>query len=78
MGAVFVLSTTTIALRTRIVPRWLGIGGYVVAVTLLFGVGLTAWVDLILPGWVLILSVHILLTRPGTGLPAATPLEGRG
>lgn len=78
MGAVFVLSTTTIALRTRIVPRWLGIGGYVVAVTLLIGVGLTAWVNLVLPGWVLTLSVHILLTRPGTGLPTATLLEGQG
>lgn len=67
MGAVFILSTTTIALRTRIIPRWLGIAGYAVAVTLLFGVGLTAWVSLLLPAWVLILSVYILSTSLRAG-----------
>lgn len=61
MGAVFILSTTTIALRTGVVPRWLGVTGYVVAGTLLFGVGFSGWVNLVLPAWVMVLSVHILL-----------------
>ena len=69
MGAVFILSTTTIALRTGVVPKWLGVVGYVVAVGLLVGVGLSGWVNLVLPAWVMVLSVHILLfsLRAGRG-----------
>jgi hypothetical protein len=75
MGAVFILSTTTIALRTGIVPRWLGLGGYVVAVTLLIGVGFSGWVNLVLPVWVFVLSVHILVfsLRAGGRTEGGTP-----
>ncbi len=67
MGAVFILSTTTIGLRTRIISRWLGVAGYVMAVALLIGVGLTTWVNLLLPAWILILSMEILLSNLRTG-----------
>jgi hypothetical protein len=63
MGALFVLSTTTIAIRTGIAPRWLGILGYVVAVALLVGVDVNGWVALLLPAWILLLSVQILLSN---------------
>lgn len=61
VAAVFVVSTTTIGLRTGIIPRWLGVAGYVVAVALFVGVGLTGWLNLLFPLWILVLSVHILL-----------------
>jgi hypothetical protein len=63
MAGVFVLTTTSIGLRTGILPRWLAVAGVVAALILLFGVPLSGWLTLLLPIWVLILSAHILL-RP--------------
>lgn len=61
MAAVFTISTTTIASRLGLVPRWLAIAGYLTAAVLLLGVGLLPWLDLIFPAWVFALSVHILV-----------------
>ena len=77
MAAVFTISTATIMLRTRLAPRWIGMIGYLVAVALLVSVGLTSWVELLFPAWILLLSVDILssgLRSPGaarTGTEAA-------
>jgi hypothetical protein len=60
MAAVFTMSAATITLRTRVVPRWIGILGIAVAVVLLVSVGLTLWVELLFPAWILLLSVDIL------------------
>jgi hypothetical protein len=62
MAAVFTISTATITLRTQVVPRWIGLLGFAVAVVLLISVGLTAWVELLFPAWILLLSVDILRT----------------
>ena len=62
MAAVFTVSTATITLRTKVVPRWIGMLGFAVAVVLLVSVGLTAWVELLFPAWILLLSVDILRT----------------
>jgi len=62
MAAVFTLSTATITLRTRVVSRWIGLLGIAVAVILLVSVGLTLWVELLFPAWILLLSVDILRT----------------
>ena len=62
MAAVFTMSTATIMLRTKVVPRWIGMLGFAVAVVLLVSVGLTAWVELLFPAWILLLSVDILRT----------------
>ena len=63
MAAVFTISTATITLRTQVVPRWIGMPGFAVAVVLLISVGLTAWVQLLFPAWVLLLSLDVLRTR---------------
>jgi hypothetical protein len=63
MGAVFAITTASIGKRSGVLPRWLAIAGYVAALILLFGVPLSGWLALLLPIWVLILSVYILL-RP--------------
>jgi hypothetical protein len=60
MAAVFTLSTVTIARRTQIVSRWLTIAGLAAAVVLLIGVGISPWVELVFPVWILALSVDIL------------------
>ncbi len=61
MAAVFVVSTSTILLRERVAPRWIAIAGYVVAVALLFTIGISPWVELLFPAWVFVLSVYILI-----------------
>ena len=67
MAGVFMVSTSTLALRTGILPRWMSIFGLVLAVFLLFSLGLFYWSPLVFPLWVLLISTHILLanrTRP--------------
>ena len=60
MAAVFMISIATIALRTHVIPKWLTFLGYASAAVLLVGTGLTRWVELLFPLWVLLLSVDIL------------------
>ncbi|HEX9357719.1 MAG TPA: hypothetical protein VF933_28375 [Streptosporangiaceae bacterium] len=60
MAAVFTLTAVTIARRTAIVSRWLTVAGLVTALVLLVGVGISAWVELLFPAWILALSVDIL------------------
>jgi hypothetical protein len=61
MAGVFMISTTTVALRLGLVPKWLAVVGYTGAVVLLVTVGTVRWTELIFPGWVLVLSVQILV-----------------
>jgi hypothetical protein len=77
MAAVFTLSTATITLRTRVVPRWIGMLGIAVAVVLLVSVGLTVWVELLFPAWILLLSVDILRTGLRRSPAAASGSLGR-
>jgi hypothetical protein len=71
MAAVFTLTTVTIARRTKIVSRWLLFAGLASALVLLVTVGISAWVELLFPAWILALSIDILLAgprvTPGTG-----------
>jgi hypothetical protein len=71
MAAVFTLTTVTIARRTAIVSRWLTVAGLAAAVVLLVGVGISPWVELLFPVWILALSIDILLA----GLRAARATE---
>jgi hypothetical protein len=63
MAAVFTISTATMGLRTGIMPRWLGVTGYAVAVVLLLAVDVTRWVELLFPLWILLLSIDTLASR---------------
>ena len=60
MAAVFTLTTVTIARRTAIVSRWLTLAGLATAVVLLVGVGISPWVELLFPAWILAVSIEIL------------------
>ena len=77
MAAVFTLTTVTIARRTGIVSRWLTAAGIAAALVLLIGVGISAWVELLFPAWILALSIDILTAgrklSPG---PTATAPQG--
>src|SRR5580693_2566598 len=73
MAAVFTLTLVTIARRTAIVSRWLTVAGLVTAVLLLVGVGISAWVELIFPAWILVLSVDVLRAGQRAANSSAPP-----
>jgi hypothetical protein len=61
MAGVFMISTSTIALRTRIVPRWTALLGYALALFLLLSVGVISWTPMVFPVWVFLISMCILI-----------------
>jgi hypothetical protein len=73
MAAVFCLSTVTIARKTPIVSRWLVAAGLVTALVLLVGTGISGWVELLFPVWILALSVDILAAGRHALTPAIPP-----
>jgi hypothetical protein len=72
MAAVFTLTTVTIARRTQIVARWLTLAGMACALVLLVGIGISQWVELLFPLWILALSLDILSadSRTSSARPA--------
>jgi MFS family permease len=61
MAAVFMFTTSTLAIYTALVTRWLAILGYVLALLLLFGSYYLRWSFLIFPLWVFLVSIYIVL-----------------
>lgn len=61
MAGVMLISLATMWLRTGVMPRWLAIVTYAVAIVLLFVTSLSLWVTLIFPAWVLGVSILILV-----------------
>ncbi len=61
MAAIFMISIATIWLRTRLMPKWLAVATYVMALVLLLVVSFNLWVTLIFPAWVFFISVLILV-----------------
>jgi hypothetical protein len=72
MASVFMITTSTVAIYTRIAPRWLAVLGFVLAFILLFGSFYISWSFLVFPLWVLLLSASILndSIRKPSGQPA--------
>ena len=77
MAAVFMVSTSTLAIRTGIIARWMAFLGYAFALFLLLSGRYIEWSLMLFPIWVLLISIHILIdnlrrspqsaeTSPGT------------
>ena len=75
MAGVFMFSTSTILLRTRIVPRWIALLGYFLGAVLLLSIGIVVWIPLVFPLWVLVISVAILLENPSEVAEHSRELE---
>ena len=77
MAAVFTLTTVTIARRTQIVSRWLTAAGLACAGVLMVGIGISPWVELVFPAWILALSLDVLTAglRASSAERIAGPLE---
>ena len=61
MAGAFMTVLGTIWVRTGVMPRWLAVITYLLAAVLLISIGFTPWVILVFPGWVLTISVAILI-----------------
>ena len=62
MAGVFMISLATVWLRTRLVPLWLTIITYALAVVLLVVLSYSLWVTLVFPAWTLLVSLYVLVT----------------
>jgi len=75
MAGVFMMAQATVWTRTRIMPRWMSFLTYAAALTLLVSIGLTLWVTLVFPVWVLVVSIHILVQNLRTETATAVDVE---
>jgi hypothetical protein len=72
MAGVFVISLGTIWLRTGLMPRWLTFVTYFFALVLLVSTSINLWMVLVFPGWVLIISLYILIINLKHPAPGAS------
>jgi hypothetical protein len=61
IAAVFMVTSSTLVIRTRFIARWLALLGYASAVFLLLGSGYVSWAVFVFPVWVLLVSGYILI-----------------
>jgi hypothetical protein len=69
-AAVFMIATSTIALKTGALPRWLVVLGYLIAIVLLLSVTSLQLLVLLFPAWVAAVSL-VLLFRHEEPAPSA-------
>ena len=75
MAAVFMISTSMIIARTRIVPRYLSYLGILAGIFILLTSQSVDWAFLVFPVWVLLFSAQILIDnfRRPSALPSSAP-----
>lgn len=61
MASVYMLSIGSLWTRTKVVPRWLTLVTYIVAVPFLVFAGSLRWARFLFPAWVLMVSIVILI-----------------
>jgi hypothetical protein len=61
MACVFMISTSTVVIRTGIAPRWIALLGFSLACVLLVSSYYLSWSIAVFPFWVFLLSIHILI-----------------
>ena len=83
MAGMFMFATATLIARTRILPRWTAILGFVLAVLLMLTSHFVDWLGLAFPLWVFILGLLLLvedLRGPYAvqGQPGGAGVSGEG
>jgi len=66
------ISTCTLCVRTRVMPHWMALLGYALALVLLPSIDWVSWIALIFPLWVLLISIYILIENYRGKCEAAT------
>jgi hypothetical protein len=64
MAGVFMISSSSLWIRTGVIPRWIAFLGYALALVLLLALRYVDWASIIFPLWVLLISVYILIEHP--------------
>jgi hypothetical protein len=77
MAGVFIISTSTIIIRTGILPRWVAYSGYACAVVLLLIITSWRWIALLFPMWMLLVSTFILIADFRAAEPKITAQAGQ-
>jgi hypothetical protein len=67
MAGVFMISLGTTWHRTGLMPRWLVLSTYLVALCLLVITSLSLWAALVFPAWVFTVSAFVLVTTRRSG-----------
>jgi hypothetical protein len=62
MAAIFMFVTSTIGLRTAVLARWVSFVGFALGLIMLLAITDFAWIALLFPIWVLLVSTYILAT----------------
>jgi hypothetical protein len=63
MAGVFMISTSTVVVYTKIAPRWVAFLGFVLALLLLFGSAYFSWIFVAFPFWVFLISGCLLVDK---------------
>lgn len=77
MAGVFMISTSSLFLRTQVIPRWISLLGYLLAAIMIFRIrqiDQVGWVFLFFPLWILLISIYILIIYY-RNQPGATPVD---
>jgi hypothetical protein len=61
MAAVFIISTSTVAISTGVASRWIALLGYALAAVVLLGSSYMTWSFVVFPIWVLLVSSNLLI-----------------
>jgi hypothetical protein len=64
-AGVFIAAGATRSLRSGLIPRWFALISYAVVVVLLLTVARIRAVSLLFPAWVVVMSLIVLIKRPG-------------
>ena len=75
LQAVFVFSTSTVILRSQVLPSWLAVVGYLMGSGMFLIPIITQPLGLAFPAWVFIVSVVMLVNRPKDLMKADSPRE---
>ena len=62
-AAMFMTTTSTVLMQTRIAPRWVAILGFTLALALLLGASYKIWLALAFPLWVMLVSNWMIRTN---------------
>ncbi len=71
------ISTSSLFIRTKAIPRWMALLGYLLAAIMIFRlrqIDRVGWVFLFFPLWILLISIYILITHYWNK-PEAKPTE---
>ena len=77
MAGVFMISTSTLAIRTGFVPRWIAFVGFAFALLLLLSGRNVDWIIMVFPLWALLISIYILIANLRQPSQAAATSPGQ-